>query len=76
MTREICKACGRINPVGFAVPPDVWERVTGGYPFVLCIMCFAQRADDAGVQWDREIEFYPISLRTHYEAMSTDPPPV
>jgi hypothetical protein len=65
MTREICKACGRVNPVGFTVPDDVWNAATDRFDGVLCILCFAQRADDSGLSWDNAIEFYPVSLATH-----------
>jgi hypothetical protein len=65
MTREICKACGRVNPLGFSVPDGVWNLATDHFQFVLCIMCFAQRADEAGLRWDQEIEFFPVSLASH-----------
>ena len=69
MTREICNACWRPNPVGFNVPDETWELVVparireGGNK--LCIMCFAQFADERLIEWDREIEFYPVSMVTH-----------
>lgn len=61
--REICKACWNVNPVGFSVPDVVWARTV---PLelrdrVLCIMCFARFADEIGVNWSREIEFFPVS---------------
>ena len=68
MTREICKSCGRINPLGFSVPDVVWRAATDSFAGVLCILCFAQRADDAGIEWDKEIAFYPVSLMTHRRA--------
>lgn len=66
-TREICKSCGRVSPLGFTVPDEVWRAAVGDYDHVLCILCFAQRADESLIEWDKEIEFYPVSLRTHIE---------
>lgn len=64
VTREICKCCGRENPLGFHVPDDVWERAVPE-PYknrVLCIMCFDHFATAAGVDWtDTPVEFYPVS---------------
>jgi len=67
VTREICKACWHVNAIGFRVPDDVWqravpERLRSG---VVCLGCFARFADENGIAWDREIEFYPVSLATH-----------
>jgi hypothetical protein len=67
MTREICKACWRPSPVGFSVPDEVWNAVR--HPNlpgnVLCIMCFAALADEQLIQWDKKIEFFPVSLASH-----------
>ena len=65
--REICCACNHSSPVGFSVTDEIWEA---SVPVrfrdaVLCIGCFTRFADEAGVQWDRDIKFYPISLVTH-----------
>lgn len=64
--RERCDRCpGRKHSaVGFTVPDEVWQRVTGGYYDVLCIACFAAMADGLNVPWDNEIEFWPVSLVT------------
>jgi len=32
---------------------------------VLCLACFTARADDCGLAWDKDIEFFPVSLRSH-----------
>uniref|UniRef100_A0A6M3JFB1 Uncharacterized protein n=1 Tax=viral metagenome TaxID=1070528 RepID=A0A6M3JFB1_9ZZZZ len=28
---------------------------------IVCLRCFARLADERGVQWDKEIEFHPMS---------------
>jgi len=66
MSREICKACFRPSSVGFAVPDEVWaavkpERLPGD---VLCLQCFTTLADEQLIPWDRDIQFYPVSLAT------------
>lgn len=66
-SREICKACYHANSVGFRVPDTVWnavvpERLRNG---VVCLGCFTRLADECGVPWDEEIEFFPVSLITH-----------
>lgn len=53
MTREICKACNRPNPLGFEVPDDVWaaavpEHLRNG---ALCIVCFDVFATENGIDW-------------------------
>jgi hypothetical protein len=66
-TRECCKACNRISAVGFWVPNKVWlasvpKHLQNG---ILCVSCFVTHADERLVPWDAEIQFYPVSLRTH-----------
>lgn len=71
MTREICGACGRVNPVGFWVPDSIWaESVPPRHvEDTLCLMCFTEYADENGVEWARGIEFFPVSLKTHMEVI-------
>ena len=59
--QERCRCCGQPNPVGFDVPDEIWVAVTGGDQGVLCIMCFAARADAKGVEWCRYINWWPVS---------------
>lgn len=33
---------------------------------VLCIACFTSFADEAGIEWAADIEFYPCSLIQHH----------
>ena len=66
-TREICKCCGRINPLGFHVTNHIWRESVPSYyeDDILCIICFAQFADENGIEWDVDVDFYPVSLITH-----------
>lgn len=69
MTREICKACNQVSPVGFSVPDEVWLAAVPEHLArkVLCIMCFARFADEQLIPWHRDIQFYPVSLAQHCE---------
>jgi hypothetical protein len=72
--REICHACNRPSPVGFSVPDEAWaaavpERLRGA---PLCIGCFATFADEAGVEWAAQIQFFPVSLVMHQREASDD----
>lgn len=71
--REICRCCCRPSPVGFLVPDEIWNlsvpQVYSSDPLrdrPLCIVCFAMFADEAGIEWDRDIEFFPVSLVSHF----------
>lgn len=72
--REICSECGRVSPVGFWVPDRVWSKVMPDdrQHDVMCIMCFARLADQKMVQWDEEIEFFPVSKKTHREQVYSE----
>ncbi len=79
-TREICKRCGRENPLGFTVPDEVWNKaVPPEYRNKeLCILCFDEFATYAGVDWtSTPIEFWPVSgveaLRSGMSAYGIDP---
>lgn len=75
--REICGLCHRVVAVSFWVPDDVWEAVVhrSRLQDIHCLNCFIERADEKLVAWDRGIQFYPVSLRTHIEAVVlTDEP--
>ena len=65
-TREICAACQKISPVNFSVPNDIWKIVV--HPSlqndILCLMCFILRADEKLIEWDKDIQLFPISLAT------------
>ena len=66
MTREICKACFKISRVGFYVTDLVWT-FSVPWPFrdkVLCLDCFTRFADENSIDWDNNIEFFPVSFIT------------
>lgn len=67
LSREICKRCGSESGVGFNVPDDVWHQINQGRWNTLCLCCFVQVADALRIQWDKKIEFYPVSLVTFLE---------
>lgn len=64
LSREICKLCFRVNPIGFHVPDKVWKDVIPSehQSKVVCISCFAHLADEKLIPWDSKIRLYPISL--------------
>lgn len=66
MTREICKLCYHVNAVGFSVPDEVWEMVVPPHARndVVCLSCFTRLADEKRIEWDAEIEFFPVSIIT------------
>lgn len=70
-TRERCQVCHKVSPVGFFVPHETWRRAVprNWQNSVLCLTCFISFADERLLRWDEEIEFYPVSLRTHLEVV-------
>lgn len=66
-SREICKICYHVNPVGFDVPDDIWKQVIPEkfVNNVVCLSCFIRIADEKFINWDKDIKFYPVSLYTH-----------
>lgn len=71
-TREMCQRCNHVSAVGFFSP--VWELVTGPHweHSILCIRCFAELGDEKFIEWEEDIEFYPVSFRTHVERTVKD----
>lgn len=68
--REICAICGHVSRVGFRVPDEIWKHAI--HPFywtsIVCLACFAERADEHLIEWDKEIQFFPVSFATHLRA--------
>lgn len=77
-TRERCGVCHRVSAVGFHVPDAVWLKAVPDYfrDTVLCLGCFVSFADERMLIWDREIQFFPMSLRTHLGSPADPAPPV
>lgn len=71
-SREICKVCYHVNPVGFYVPDEIWRSVVPEAlrASVLCLACFARLADEKLIRWEQEIEFFPVSLVSHLRAVN------
>ncbi len=61
--REICSLCHEVSRVGFHVPNEVWELSVHSSQInsLICLRCFTRLADERGVEWDKDIKFYPIS---------------
>lgn len=74
-TREICKLCDHPNPIGFRVPDEVWLAIVPecAKHRVVCLSCFTLLGDEKLVEWDRDIDFYPVSLASHLELGSEVP---
>lgn len=70
-TRERCAACQRISPVGFHVPNEIWEAVVHPHfcNSILCLFCFASRADEKLIMWERDIKLFPVSLASHLKSV-------
>lgn len=64
--REICSRCHEVNRVGFHVPDEIWRLAVhvSELNSILCLRCFTRLADERGVQWDEEVEFFPTSWIT------------
>lgn len=66
-SREICKLCYHVNAVGFSVPDQLWASVVPEHirERVVCLACFTRLADEKLIAWDRDIQFWPVSLVSH-----------
>lgn len=70
-TREICRLCWSVIRVGFTVPDGIWTAAMRPHLYhrpvdlIACLACFSRLADERGVEWDRDIEFFPISQVAH-----------
>ena len=74
LSREICKLCFKVNPVGFCVPDEIWKEVIPSEhrSKVVCISCFARLADEKVIPWDSQIRLYPVSMYTHLDNVKTE----
>lgn len=65
--REICSLCHEVSRIGFSVPNGIWKAVVHKkyQNDILCLQCFTRQADEKGVEWDKKIDFYPVSWITH-----------
>ncbi len=60
---EVCRDCGHHMPIGYHVPNEMWEKVVGE-DIRLCITCFDTKAAALGVDWDQDIELFPVSTQS------------
>jgi hypothetical protein len=76
LSRETCKLCYRVNRIGFNVPDHIWRSVVPEHAIddVVCLECFTSLADEHLVKWDRDIEFFPVSLLTHLDGPKDEEP--
>ena len=67
-TRELCRLCYHPNAVGFRVPDDIWAAIVPEFAAdsVVCLSCFTRIGDERAIPWDQAIEFFPVSLATHF----------
>lgn len=65
--RQFCSICNEVDRVMFNVPDDIWELAThfSQREDIICLACFTKMADERGVEWDKDIEFIPISQINH-----------
>lgn len=65
--REICSLCQEVSRVGFSVSGETWKLAVHRSQVndIVCLRCFTRLADERGVEWDKEIEFYPVSWITN-----------
>lgn len=70
ITREICKICHHVNPVGFSVPDNIWHLVVPEFAAssVVCIGCFTRLGDEKLIRWEDGIQFFPVSLASHLKS--------
>lgn len=69
MAREICSMCYGINRVGYGVDVQVYKAVVPkefhGLDKIVCLNCFTRLGDEKNVQWDNDMEFFPMSFISH-----------
>lgn len=70
--REICSLCHEVSRVGFSVSNKIWELAVHRSQIndIICLRCFTRLADERGVEWDKDIKFYPVSQITNCEVVT------
>lgn len=58
---EVCKRCGRRNPLGFNVRDIDWASVVGNPGTVWCLTCFDEEADRKDVRYQVIGDTFPIA---------------
>jgi hypothetical protein len=65
--RALCGLCFHPVSVELKVSQEMWKQVTWGLVVpnsTICIACFTRIADERMIQWDRSVEFRPMSKLT------------
>lgn len=72
--REICALCHEVSRVGFSVPDKIWRAAIHRHyqEDIICLRCFARLADEKSVEWDKNIELYPVSWITHNQVIEQE----
>lgn len=67
LPRAICKICYHVNAVRFRVSDPIWRSVIPAllWDNTICLHCFTRIADEKFVEWDYDIQFWPVSLVSH-----------
>lgn len=64
-SRQKCHLCGRVMRLDFVVPDEVWQEAIppGIRDAIVCFECFAARADEKLIEWNRGLRLIPNTLR-------------
>jgi hypothetical protein len=68
---EWCQRCNRAVVVGFNVPDEIWNAIIKDKFNVVCLLCFDELSEGTGIEWEENIEFFPVS-RASWEADCSD----
>lgn len=71
--RQLCSECDRLTAVAFYVPDEIWRAAIpeDRWQGIFCIACFTRFADRKYLPWDKDIQFFPVSKRTHREMVQS-----
>ncbi len=75
LTRKLCIICHHINAIRFRVSDEIWDNLISTHLELsrklqinwnkeVCLNCFTRLADEQLIKWDKNIEFFPVSLAT------------
>lgn len=70
--RQTCGVCGQTPCLDFKVANWVWKEAVHPSRIndIHCFDCFRSRADEKLLPWDKSIEFFPVSMYTHIDAIN------
>jgi len=72
--REICAICGQVSRVGFLATDQAWQHAVHHYyqNSLVCLQCFTLRGDEHLIEWDKDIQLFPMSLARHIREARPD----